>query len=44
MVADPRSEALAEVQASIHGTIAFAVTELADIQHAWHMILLGRQP
>jgi type IV pilus assembly protein PilB len=43
-VADPTSEALAEVQASINGTVAFAVTELADIQYAWHMILLGRRP
>jgi type IV pilus assembly protein PilB len=43
-VADPTSDALAEVQASIQATVAFAVTELADIQHAWRMILLGRQP
>jgi hypothetical protein len=43
-VADPTSEALAEVQAAITGSVAFAVTELADIQQAWRMIMLGRQP
>ena len=42
-VADPTSEALAEVQASMNVNVAFAVTELADIQYAWHMILLGRR-
>jgi hypothetical protein len=43
-VADPTSASLAEVQASITRPVAFAVTELADIQEAWRMILLGRQP
>ena len=43
-VADPTSEALAEVQASMNVNVAFAVAELADIQYAWHMILLGRRP
>ncbi len=43
-VADPTSEALAEVQAAITGSVAFAVTELVDIQQAWRMIMLGRQP
>ena len=43
-VADPTSEGLAEVQAAVSQPVAFAVTELADIQQAWRMILLGRQP
>ena len=43
-VADPTGAGLAEVQASITRPVAFAVTELADIQQAWRMILLGRQP
>jgi hypothetical protein len=43
-VADPTSEGLAEVQAAINGNVVFAVTELADIEQAWRMILLGRQP
>ena len=43
-VADPTSDALAEVQAAVSHPVVFAVTELADIQQAWRMILLGRQP
>ena len=34
-VADPTGAGLAEVQASITRPVAFAVTELADIQQAW---------
>ena len=36
--------ALAEVQAAIGPPVVFAVTELADIQQAWRMVLLSRQP
>ena len=43
-VADPTSEGLAEVQAAISGSVAFAVTEQADIQQAWRMIMLGHKP
>jgi hypothetical protein len=43
-VADPTSDALAGVQAAVSYPVVFAVTELADIQQAWRMILLGRQP
>ena len=42
-VADPTSAALAEVQAAIAPPVVFAVTELADIQQAWRMVLLSRQ-
>lgn len=43
-VADPTSAALAEIQAAISHPVAFAVTELGDIQRAWQMILRGHQP
>ena len=43
-VADPTSDALAEVQAAIGRPVVFAVTELADIQQAWRIVLLSRQP
>jgi hypothetical protein len=43
-VADPTSESLAEVQSRIPGPVAFAVTELADIRHAWRMLLQGFRP
>ncbi len=43
-VADPTSETLAEVQSKISGPVAFAVTESADIRHAWRMLLQGYRP
>jgi hypothetical protein len=43
-VADPTSENLAEVRSRISGPIAFAVTESADIRHAWRMLLQGYRP
>lgn len=43
-VADPTSSTLSELQAVIDRPVAFAVTESADIQEAWRMILLGYQP
>ncbi len=43
-VADPTSEALAEVQAAVSRPVAFAVTEQADIRYAWRLLLQGYRP
>jgi MSHA biogenesis protein MshE len=43
-VADPTSAAIKEVEAAISGGVAFAVTERADIEHAWQRILSGFRP
>jgi len=43
-VADPTSAAIKEVEAAINGPVAFAVTERADIEHAWQRILSGFKP
>jgi type II secretion system (T2SS) protein E len=43
-VADPTSAAIKEVEAAINGAVAFAVTERADIEHAWQRILSGFKP
>ncbi len=43
-VADPTSKGLEEIQAAITRPVAFAVTELADIRHAWRMLLQGYKP
>jgi len=43
-VADPTSAAIKEVEAAIHGRVAFAVTERGDIEHAWRRILAGFKP
>jgi len=43
-VADPTSAAIKEVEAAITGKVAFAVTERADIEHAWQRILSGFKP
>jgi type IV pilus assembly protein PilB len=43
-VADPTSEGLAEVQAAIGRPVVFAVTESADIRHAWRTLLQGYKP
>jgi hypothetical protein len=43
-VADPTSAAIKEVEGAINGPVAFAVTERADIEHAWQRILSGFKP
>jgi hypothetical protein len=43
-VADPTSAAIKEVEAAVHGRVAFAVTERGDIEHAWRRILAGFKP
>ncbi len=43
-VADPTSEGLAEVQNAITLPVVYAVTESADIRHAWRMLLQGYRP
>lgn len=43
-VADPTSAAIKDIESAVDGAVAFAVTERADIEHAWRRILNGFKP